>query len=108
MTWTGLRLSVPKELRSSVSIPDIDPLMFKYNNIQFDTYTAKWKQFYKLLIRTKANLPNMSKRLISDFDVSNSLEQIYSLPHAVVSEACIWSLLKLYFVHKCKTRFGTK
>ena len=52
---------------------------------------AKWKQFYKLLIRTKANLPNMSKRLISDFDVSNSLEQIYSPPHAVASETYIWS-----------------
>ena len=33
----------------------------------------------------------MSKKLISDFDVPNSLQQIYSLPHAVASETYIWS-----------------
>ena len=91
LTWTGLRLSVPIELRSFVLTPDTDPIIFKHNNIQFDTYTAKCKQFYKLLIASKAKLPNMSKKLISDFDVPNSLQQIYSLPHAVASETYIWS-----------------
>ena len=33
----------------------------------------------------------MSKKLISDFDVPNSLQQIYSLPHAVANETYIWS-----------------
>ena len=84
LTWTGLRLSVPKELRSFVLSPDIDPIIFKHNNIQFDTYTAKCKQFYKLLITSKAKLPNMSKQLISDFDVPNSLQQILTHFHTML------------------------
>ena len=71
LTWTGLRLSVPKELRSCESLPEIDLVNFKHNNIQFDVYRAKCKHFYKLLITAKAKLPNMSKKLISDFDISN-------------------------------------
>ena len=87
LTWTGLRLSVPKELRSF----KIDSINFKHNNIQFDVYRAKCKHFYKLIITAKAKLPNMSKKLISDFDISNSLEEIYSLPKTVASEMYIWS-----------------
>ena len=64
---------------------------FKHNNIQFDVYRAKCKHFYKLLITVKARLPNMSKKLILDFDISNSLEEIYSLPQTVASETYIWS-----------------
>ena len=79
LTW-GLRLSVPKELRSCELLPEVDLLNFKHNNIQIDVYKAKCKHFYKLLIRAKAKLPNMSKKLISDFDISNFLEEIYSLP----------------------------
>ena len=33
----------------------------------------------------------MSKKLISDFDISNFLEEIYSLPQTVASETYIWS-----------------
>ena len=33
----------------------------------------------------------MSKKLISDFDISNSLEEVYSLPKTVASETYIWS-----------------
>ena len=33
----------------------------------------------------------MSKKLISDFDVPNSLQQVYPLPHAIASESFIWS-----------------
>ena len=91
LTWTGLRLSVPKELRSCEPLPEIDLVNFKHNNIQFDVYRAKCKHFYKLLITAKAKLPNMSKKLISDFDISNSLEEIYSLPQTVASETYIWS-----------------
>ena len=88
LTWTGLRLSVSKELRSCELLPEVDLLDFKHNNIQFDVYKAKCKHFYmyKLLITAKAKLPNMSKKLISDFDISNFLEEIYSLPQTVASE----------------------
>ena len=91
LTWTGLRLSVPKELRLCELLPEMDSVSFKHNNIQFDVYRAKCKHFYKLLITVKVKLPNMSKKLISDFDISNSLEEIYSLPQTVASETYIWS-----------------
>ena len=50
------------------------------------------KQFYKLLLTTKAKLPNMSKRLIADFGVEDMLDKIYLLPHFVAIETYIWSL----------------
>ena len=45
LTWTGLRLSVPKELRLCELLPEVDLLNFKQNNIQFDVYKAKCKHF---------------------------------------------------------------
>ena len=91
LTWAGLRLSGPKELRSRELLSEMDSVNFKHINIQFDVYRAKCKHFYKLLITVKAKLPNISKKLISDFDISNSLEEIYSLPQTVASETYIWS-----------------
>jgi len=40
LTWTGLRLSIPKELRSCELLPDTDSVNFKDNNIQLDVYRA--------------------------------------------------------------------
>ena len=57
----------------------------------FDIKSAKSKQFYKLLLSKKAKLPNMSKRLIADFDVEDSLDKIYFLPHNVASETYVLS-----------------
>ena len=45
LTWTGLRSSVPKELRSCELLPEADSLNFKHNNTQFDVYKAKCKNF---------------------------------------------------------------
>ena len=56
-TWAGLRLSVPKELRSCESLPEIDSVNFKHNDVQCDVYRPKCKHFYKLLITTKATGP---------------------------------------------------
>ena len=91
LTWTGLRVSVPKEIRSCELLPEMDSVNFKHNDIQFDVYRSTCKHFYKLLIKIKAKLPNMSKKVISDFDISNSLKEIYSLPQTVASETYIWS-----------------
>ena len=73
LTWTGLRLSVSKELRSCELLPEVDLLNFKHNNIQFDFYKAKCKHFYKLPITAKAKLPNMSQKLISDFEEEGNI-----------------------------------
>ena len=88
----ALTLSIPKEFRTCTSTANLDPIIFKHNIVLFDTYEAKSKQFYKLLITNKGSLPNMSKNLISDFDTSDSLEKIYSIPHAIASKTYIWSL----------------
>ena len=76
LTWMALRLSIPKEFRTCTSTTNLDSITFKHNNVLFDTYEAKSKQFYKLLITNTASLPNKSKKLISDFDISDSLEDI--------------------------------
>ena len=67
-------------------------MIFKHNNKVFDTYMVKNKQFYKLLISSKAKLPNMSKRLNNDFEISSPLlQEIYTLPHTVSCETYVWS-----------------
>ena len=90
-TWTALRTSVPKNLKARMSTVGFDPMVLKCGDQAFDTLSAKTKQFYKLLLTTKAKLPNMSKRLIADFGVEDMLDKIYLLPHFVASETYIWS-----------------
>ena len=74
-----------------MSTVGFDPMVLKCGDHAFDTRSAKTKQFYKLLLTTKAKLPNMSKRLIADFGVEDMLDKIYLLPHFVASETYIWS-----------------
>ncbi|MCV6630748.1 MAG: zinc-binding domain-containing protein [Flavobacteriaceae bacterium] len=74
-----------------MSTVGFDPMVVKCADQAFDMLSAKTKQFYKLLLTTKAKLPNMSKRLIADFGVEDMLDQIYLLPHFVASETYIWS-----------------
>ena len=38
----------------------------------------------------KAKLPGMSNRLITDFDVEDTLDTIYLLPHNVASESYMY------------------
>ena len=56
LTWSALRLSVPKDKLSS--FPQFDPMTFQYENAEFNTYSVKTKQFYSLLIVIKAKYPN--------------------------------------------------
>ena len=65
---------------------EFDPMVLQDAHKVFDIKSAKSKQFYKLLLSKKAKLPNMSKRLIADFDVEDSLDKIDFLPHNVASE----------------------
>ena len=44
----------------------------------------------KTFIIQKAKLPDMSNRLITDFDVEDALDTIYLLPHNVASETYVW------------------
>ena len=51
----------------------------------------------------KAKLPGMSNRLITDFDVEDTLDTIYLLPHNVASESSVWSLQYRLFNYKLFT-----
>ena len=50
-------------------------LMFKYNNTEFNTYSAKSKHFYSLLIANKTKYPNRFKTLSADLELSNPLQE---------------------------------
>ena len=64
---------------------ELDPMVLQDAHKVFDIKSANSKQFYKLLLSKKAKLPNMSKRLIADFDVEDMLEKNYLLPHNVAN-----------------------
>ena len=84
---------------------EFDPMVLQDAHQVFDIKSAKSKQFYKLLLSKKAKLPNMSKRLIADFDVEDTLDKIYFL----ASQCCEWnlcavlsvSIVELYIVYEC-------
>ena len=65
---------------------DFDPMTFKCENTEFDTYSAKSKQFYSLLIVNKAKYPNSFKTLSADLQFSNPLQEVFSIPYNVASE----------------------
>ena len=46
LTWSALRLSVPKDKLSSFPLGEFDPMTFKCENTEFNTYSAKSKQFF--------------------------------------------------------------
>ena len=67
-----------------------DPMVLQDAHTSFDIKSAKRKQFYKLLFESKkAKLPNMSNRLITDFDVEDTctcmLDKMYLLPDNHIS-----------------------
>ena len=87
LIWTGLRHSVPSDLRHINSHHMITNPSFKYSNCLFDVTKKKSKEYYTLLASTKAQLPNHAANLKWDFNFSeNQLIQAYSLPHTVTFE----------------------
>ena len=85
--WTGLRHSVPSDLRHTHCHPMITNPSFKYSNCLFDVTKKKLKEYYTLLVSTKGQLPNHAANLKRDFNFSeNQLIQAYSLPHTVTFE----------------------
>ena len=64
---------------------EFDPMVLQDLDDQkvFDIRSAKSKEFYKLLLSKKAKLPNISNRLITDFDVEDTLDKIYILSYCV-------------------------
>ena len=91
LTWSALRLSVPKAKLSSFPQVEFDPMTFDCENAEFDTYSAKSKQFYSLLIVNKAKYLNNFKTLSADLEFSNSLQEVFSIPYNVAGETYVWS-----------------
>ena len=85
--WTGLRHSVPPDLRHPNCHPTITTPSQLLSNCSFDVAKKKSKEYYTLLVSTKAQLPNHAANLKRDFNFSeNQLIQVYSLPHTVTFE----------------------
>ena len=66
-------------------------MTFKCKRIEFDTYSAKSKQFYSLLIANKAKYANGFKALSADLELSNPLQEVFSIPYNAASETYVWS-----------------
>ena len=58
---------------------EFDPMTFKYNNTEFNTHSAKSKQFYSLLIANEAKYPNRFKTLLADLEISDPLQEVFSI-----------------------------
>ena len=52
--WSALRLTLPKDKVSSLPPVKFGPVIFKYSNTEFDSYSVKSKEFYALLITKKS------------------------------------------------------
>ena len=66
-------------------------MTFKCENAEFETCSAKSKQFYSLLIVNKAKYSNSFKTLSADLELSNSLQEVLSIPYNVAGETNVWS-----------------
>ena len=93
LTWTGLRNSVPPNLRQLYSSSTVDVCStakpsFKHSKCVFDVTKTKSKHYYALLIGAKARLPNNSTNL-----KRNSISQKNNLEKFIYSS--ILSLVKL-------------
>ena len=87
LTWNDLRLSVPKDKVSYLPPVKFDPMIFKYNITEFDTYSGK-----SLLIINKAKYPKRFITLSADLELSNTL-QVFSIPYNVAGGtfSCLFS-----------------
>ena len=61
--------------------------ILKIKNNTFDVIEKKSRDYYNLLISNKAQLPNATINLRSEFHLSiNQLKQVFILPHTVAFE----------------------
>ena len=87
ITWTGLRLSIPSNLKGKNLNLSVEDSSFNYNGKRFDLKEKKSKQFYSLLISKKAKPPTAVSKLKSEFHLSeDELKTAFTLPHNVALE----------------------
>ena len=90
LMWTGLRHSVPINLKLHVDTPQksLAPApILKMKNNTFDVSEKKSRDYYKVLISNKAQFPNAINNLVSEFHLSaDQLKKVFILPHSVAFE----------------------
>ena len=89
LTWTALRTCVPKSLKARVLVDEFYPMGLQDAHKDFDIKSVISRHFYKLLLSKKAKLPNKPNRLINDFDVEDTPDEVYLLPHNFASETYV-------------------
>lgn len=72
LIWTGVRCSVPKELRDQdTNRNSLESLEFKYANKSFNPTLSKSKDFYALLIKVKTKQSRGFTNLLSMFNLND-------------------------------------
>ena len=87
LTWTGLRHSIPSELKTVQYRFTRGNPSFKYNNVIFDITKKRSKDYYSLIISKKAQLPNNVQKLRQHFNLTDEeLKVAFTLPHKIANE----------------------
>ena len=89
LQWTGLRHSIPLNLRNANYKPNpivLNP-SFKTDSGLFDVTKKKSKDYYSLFVCKKARFPNHAQKLKCEFNLSDeALKKAFCLPHSVAFE----------------------
>ena len=88
LKWAGLRHSIPINLKlDTPQNPPAPTPILKIKNNTFDVTKKKSRDYYNLLISNKAQFPNATINLRSEFHLSlDQLKQVFILPHSVAFE----------------------
>ena len=86
----GLRHSIPLFRKNSNLCPPVNSPLFSVGDSVFEVRKKKSKDYYSLLVRKKAQFPNMANKLQSDFSLStDQVSQFFILPHSVALESYV-------------------
>ena len=86
----GLQHSIPLFLKNSNLCPPVISPLFSVGDSVFEVKKKKSKDYCSLLVRKKAQFPNMANKLQSDFSLStDQVSQFFILPHSVALESYV-------------------
>ena len=86
--WAGLRHFISINLKLDTPQNSLAPTpILKIKNNTFDVIEKKSRDYYNLLISNKAQFPNATINIRSEFHLSiDQLKQVFILPHSVAFE----------------------
>ena len=91
LMWAGLRHSIPINLKLDTPQNSLAPTpILKRKKNTFDVTEKTSRDYYNLLISNKAQFPNATINLRSEFHLSiYQLKQVFTLPHRVAFETYV-------------------